>query len=212
MTPKIIILDFDGVIVESVGIKDQAFAMLFQTYPQHLKEIMAYHLSHNATIRFEKFRYITEEILHQKYTEARAQELQKKYSQFILERIMQCSLVKGAKDFLTYFSESMPLFLASVNPAQELEEILHKRNLQKFFKRIYAHPWLKKDAILDILNSENKPLSETVFIGDSLEDYIAARDTGVFFIGRNSGKSFAGAKIPIYPDLEQIKQYLGSCV
>ena len=221
MAFEVIIFDFDGVIVESVGIKDQAFAMLFQDHPQHLEEIITYHLSHNATIRFEKFRYITENILQQKYTEARAQELQKKYSQFVLTRIIQCPLVKGAEDFLTHFSQVMPLFLASVNPAQEIEEILNKRNLKKFFKKIYAHPWLKKDAILEILRDEDKSQNEAVFIGDSLEDYHAAREAGVFFIGRDSGKSFIelpsskqkeklnnGAKILIYPDLKQIKQYL----
>ena len=62
------ILDFDGVVVESVGIKDQAFRQLYQDFPQHLDRIMEYHLSHNATIRFEKFRYIAENILRCQFT------------------------------------------------------------------------------------------------------------------------------------------------
>ena len=208
MTPEVIILDFDGVIVESVGIKDRAFEALFADYPRHLNDIVAYHLSHNATIRFEKFRYITENILCQPYTDERAKELQTKYSEFILEKIIRCPLVEGAEDFLSHFSKTTPLFLASVNPASELEEILNKRNLKRFFKKMYAHPWLKKDAILDILKNENKLLSEAVFIGDSLEDLLAAREAGVFFVGRNSGKSFGGADIPVYQNLNEIKQYL----
>ena len=212
MTPKVIILDFDGVIVESVGIKDHAFEVLFADYPQQLNDIVAYHLSHNAVIRFEKFRHITENILRQHYTDERANELQTKYSEFILEKIVRCPLVEGAEDFLNHFSKTTPLFLASVNPASELEEILDKRNLKRFFKKMYAHPWLKKDSILDILKNENKFLSEAVFIGDSLEDLLAARGAGVFFVGRNSGKSFGGADIPVYQNLAEIKQYLENFV
>ena len=207
MTPKVIILDFDGVIVESVGIKDRAFEVLFADYPQYRDDILSYHLSHNAVIRFEKFRYITENILRRPYTDERAKELQTQYSDFILEKIIRCPLVAGAEDFLNHFSKTAPLFLASVNPASELEEILNKRELKRFFKKIYAHPWLKKDAILDILKNENKLLSEAVFIGDSLEDLFAAREAGVFFVGRNSGKSFGGADIPVYQNLDEIQQY-----
>ena len=68
MFPKLILLDFDGVIIESVGIKDEAFEKLYQNYPKHLTQIMEYHLSHNATIRFIKFRYIVENILNEPYS------------------------------------------------------------------------------------------------------------------------------------------------
>ncbi len=69
MNPRAIILDFDGTIVESVGIKDQAFEALFDQYPEHFDEIMQYHLAHNATIRFDKFKFIAENILHINYTD-----------------------------------------------------------------------------------------------------------------------------------------------
>ena len=61
---RLLILDFDGTLVESVGVKDEAFALLFKDFPEHLDDIMQYHISHNATIRFEKFEYIFNNILH----------------------------------------------------------------------------------------------------------------------------------------------------
>ena len=50
MELKTIILDFDGTLVESVGIKDAAFEALFSEYPEHLECIMAYHLSHGRLL------------------------------------------------------------------------------------------------------------------------------------------------------------------
>ena len=55
---RAIVLDFDGVIVESLGIKTQAFRDLFSDYPQHLGDIMSYHLSHTSILRYIKFEYI----------------------------------------------------------------------------------------------------------------------------------------------------------
>ena len=99
---KTIILDFDGTIVESVGIKDQAFRELFRGYPECLDRIMDYHLAHNATIRYDKFQYITENILGQVYTEEAKQRLSGQFSDLVFERIVNCPYVNGARDFLEY--------------------------------------------------------------------------------------------------------------
>jgi beta-phosphoglucomutase len=208
MKIKAIILDFDGTIVESVGIKDWALETLFKKYPDHLDEIMKYHLSHNATVRFEKFRYIAEEILGQKYGREIERKLSDEFSKLVFERIVQCPYVLGAEEFLNCFWSKIPLYLISVSPAEELERILKARDLNKYFKKIYAIPWLKKDAIKEILNNENISGEEAVFIGDAFEDFQAAQSTNVFFIGRDSNKSFQDADIPIYKNMFEVKTLL----
>lgn len=195
-------------IVESVGIKDRAFEALFKGYPDRLDEIMRYHLSHNATVRFEKFRYITERILGEKYSEKNEKELSEEFSRLVFKRIVDCPYVPGAEDFLRFFYKKAPIYLASASPAGELERIIEARALRRYFKKIYAIPWVKKDVIRDILSNENISSKEAVFIGDSLEDYEAAGEAGVFFIGRYSSKSFNGAEAPIYKDLFEIKDFL----
>jgi phosphoglycolate phosphatase-like HAD superfamily hydrolase len=208
MKIKTIILDFDGTIVESVGIKDWAFKTLFKEYPDHLDEIIKYHLSHNATVRFDKFRYIVEKILGQEYDEAIGRKLSDEFSKLVFERIVQCPYVSGADEFLNWFWNKIPLYLISASPAEELERILKARDLNKYFKNIYAIPWVKTEALKDILRSENISAEEAVFIGDAFEDYQAARSTDVFFIGRDSHKSFHGANIPIYENMFDIKKFL----
>ncbi len=208
MNIKTIILDFDGTIVESVGIKDRAFETLFREYPDHLDEIMKYHLSHNATVRFDKFRYIVEKILGQEYGGETERKLSEAFSKLVFERIVQCPYVRGAQEFLECFWGKIPLYLISVSPDEELERILKARDLNKYLKKIYAIPWVKKEAIQDILKSEKISSQEAVFIGDTFEDYQAARSAGVFFIGRDSHKSFHGADIPVYENMFDIKKFL----
>lgn len=208
MNIKVIILDFDGVILESVGIKDRAFGKLFENHPQHLPQIMEYHLSNNATIRFDKFKYIYENILHLTYNDEIEKKLSKQFSGGIVDQIIRCPYVAGAHDFLEDFVEKMPLYLVSVNPPEELGSILASRDLARYFKDVYAHPWRKQDAILDILKREDILTEEAVFIGDSVEDYRAALASDVPFIGRDSRKSFGDADVDLYKDFFEIKKTL----
>lgn len=205
---KVILFDFDGVLVESVGIKDQAFEALFKEFPEHLDEIMDYHLSNNATIRFVKFRYITENILGKRYDEETEKRLSEKFSSLVFKGIVNCPYVKGAKEILDSYWNKIPFYLASISPADELDEILETRKLKRYFKKIYAVPWVKIEAIRDIIERENVTPEKIVFVGDSYEDFKSAQSTGIFFIGRDSGKSFHGARVPIFKDMFEVKDFL----
>lgn len=205
---KAIILDFDGTIIESVGIKNAAFEELFKEYPRHIDEIMQYHLSHNAVIRYEKFRYIFEEILHLPYTNEIKERLSSRFSRYCLERITKCLFVNGAKEFLDYFYLKLPLYVISINPPDELEEIINTRGLTKYFKKIYSGPIDKTGAIREIVTLEALSNKEVIFIGDAPEDYKSAQEAGVFFVARSNGRSFTNVRIPQFKDLACIKSFL----
>jgi HAD superfamily hydrolase (TIGR01549 family) len=208
MFPKVILLDFDGVIVESVGIKDQAFQKLFQGYIQYLPQIMEYHLSHNATIRFTKFHYITEQILKEPYDEQKEKALSRKFSDLVFENIVQCPFVEGAIKFLEYFSNRVPLYLISMSPEDELSKILEKRGLQKYFQNVYANPTAKSEVFQHIISQKKFSPKDAVYIGDSSEDYQAAEAIGIPFIGRKSGKEFPKGSFPVFNNLDEIRAFL----
>jgi phosphoglycolate phosphatase-like HAD superfamily hydrolase len=208
MRIKTVILDFDGTIVESVGIKDWAFETLFREYPDKLDEIMKYHLSHNATIRFEKFKYITEHILRQEYNGGVEKDLSQRFSELVYRRIVDCPYVPGAVEFLDDYHKILPLYLVSISPEDELDRILTARDLKKYFKKVYWSPWRKLEAVSNILREENLLPYEALFIGDSFEDYQSAHGARVFFIGRDSGKSFHGVRIDAFKDFLAIRAFL----
>ena len=208
MAYKIIILDFDGTLVESVGIKDRAFHEMFKTYPDKLEEIMRYHLENNATIRYDKFRYIFNEILKEDYTEEKEMELCGTYSGLVVDSIIKCQAVQGSTKFLECFSGEIPFYLVSVNPLPELEDILKARGMKNYFTKIYAHPWIKKNAIKDLMGIEGIGQNEILFIGDTYEDFNSARETGVTFIGRDSGKFNGETGFPVYENFNEIMDIL----
>jgi beta-phosphoglucomutase-like phosphatase (HAD superfamily) len=66
LTP--LILDFDGVIVESIPLKAVTFRKVFSFAPEHLDEIIEFHLENGVKSRYDKFRYIYGNILHEPLT------------------------------------------------------------------------------------------------------------------------------------------------
>jgi len=203
-----IILDFDGTLVESVGIKDAAFEELFKSFPSHLDAIMRYHLDHNAIIRFKKFEYIYKNILKLPYTEKVEKDVSQKFSNLVFNKIVKCPYVSGALKFLKRYHAVIPLHLVSVSPEKELNRILKARNIQHYFKQIYSSKWKKVEAIKDIILKERTLSDKTVFIGDTYEDYLAAKAVGIFFIGRNSGKPFLEVNIPLFENFNEIISYM----
>ncbi|MCP4652316.1 MAG: HAD family hydrolase [Candidatus Omnitrophica bacterium] len=205
---KVIALDFDGTLVESVGIKDKAFEDLFKNYPDKIDEIMRYHLANNATIRYTKFKYITEHILNKTYTQQLEDQMCAQYSDYVLKSIIACPYVDGAMDFLDYFYDKVPMYIATVNPKDEFMRILNKRGIAKYFKDVYAYPWVKVDTLKDIAGREGVSLGDMVFIGDTPEDLKSAQDTETFFIGRDSKKPFGRDDVPIFNNMAQVQNFL----
>jgi HAD superfamily hydrolase (TIGR01549 family) len=205
---KAIVLDFDGVIVQSVGIKEQAFEKLFKGYAQYDKIIRFCH-SHNDLIRFEKFKYVFQEILGKKYTARIHRELSREFSKVVVQQVIDCPAVAGAEEFLKYFKKNnTALYLATMNPRKEIIRILKARKLFKYFKRIYSWPWRKMDAIEDILKKNRLKRPQMVFIGDSLEDFKAAQQARVAFIGCQSNKPLAQLSVPVFSNMKAIKKHL----
>jgi len=207
MPVKVIVLDFDGVIVESNKIKHQAFSELFSGFPEH-NEIMSYHLSHNAVNRHAKFRHIIENILKKKYDEKLAKKWALKFSELTRDKIIKCPYVDGAVDFIDYFSNRYPLYIASATPLDELKIILEGRGISQYFKGVYGAPMPKTEMLRDIAQKESAVPKEILYIGDSREDYETSSELGCVFIARISGHDFNAPEVKNFKNMSEIKTYI----
>lgn len=182
---QVIFFDFDGVIVESVDIKTKAFAELFEREGRDVvKGVVDYHLRNTGVSRYEKFRYIYKEILNRPLTEKEFQILCNKFANLVIESVIKAPYVKGIKEFLENYSARYKCFVVSATPQKEIEEIIQKRNMSRFFKRIYGAPTKKSGAMKEILIKERLEPLNAIYVGDAMSDYIAAKDNSVNFVAR----------------------------
>lgn len=209
----IIILDFDGVILESVDVKTRAFRELFSFTPQHLDEIVNFHVQNGGMSRFDKFRHFYKNILKEPLSDEQYDYLCNRFSELVFDGVLKSTFVSGAENFLKHFSTKTSLFVASATPASELTEIVRQRGLLDYFKDIYGAPRTKQECIEEILINIDCPKESAIFVGDASNDYKAAKKAGVRFIGRvkpsdiNIFKEYDDIEI-VVSDLYELRTYL----
>jgi beta-phosphoglucomutase-like phosphatase (HAD superfamily) len=201
---KILIFDFDGVIVESNNIKDQAFEIIFKRYPKHYNQLIKFHRDNVSVSRYEKFDYLLKVTSNENDVNLKSSLLED-FSLITLNLIKTVPFVEGVVDFLQSIHNKIPVYLASVTPIADLESILLNLKINAYFKKVYGcPPWVKSDAIAEIIRTENVLPVEVLLIGDSYGDQRAAKINNINFIGRDSGLSFEKP----YP-LKVISNFIG---
>jgi beta-phosphoglucomutase len=208
-----LILDFDGVVVESLPLKTAAFRKIFSFAPEHLDAIIAFHLDNGGMSRYDKFRHIYANILHEDLTPEQEERLAGEYVDLIFEAMLTVPYVRGAEELLRDCSRRLPLYIVSATPEGEMHEIARRRDLMRYFVRIYGSPKTKAECIREILLETGAAPDEALFVGDAPNDWDAARATGVRFIARippGDPNRFIGRPgvEGIVENLHQLREYL----
>ncbi|MGD1004246.1 MAG: HAD-IA family hydrolase [Methanoregulaceae archaeon] len=180
----LLIFDFDGVILESVEVKTDAFRSLFSFSPEHVDQIIKFHIDNGGMSRFEKFRYIYRNILHEELSQDRFETLSARFSEIVEEKVIQAPFVTGVPKLLEKFYPDYPMYIVSATPQEELIRIINARGIFRYFREILGSPETKTAQIQRIIKTNNLPSNKIIFIGDAINDWKAARDCGVKFIAR----------------------------
>ena len=182
---KSIIFDYDGVIAESVNIKTEAFAELYKPYGTNIvQKVIKHHKANGGVSRFEKFKIYHNKYLREDIDQLKVDELANKFSNLVLQKVIDSPYVTGVYDFISSNYLDYDFHISTGTPSDEIETILKKKNLRKYFNEVYGSPEKKDLHVNKILKKYSYKKKEVVFIGDALSDRDAARDNDIFFIGR----------------------------
>jgi beta-phosphoglucomutase-like phosphatase (HAD superfamily) len=181
-----IIFDFDGVLVESVSVKTQAFGALYEDHgAKVVAQVESYHLCHAGISRFDKFRYFQTEILDgPPLDDLEVADLAEKFSKLVVDKVVSAPMVRGARKFLDSYRGRLPMFVVSGTPTTELGDILERRNLHEYFTDFWGSPAGKQENIADLLQKHDLTASRCVMFGDGIADYEGAVSNSVNFLGR----------------------------
>lgn len=179
-----VFFDFDGVILDNVHVKTEAFAALFRPYgPDVEREVVRFHREHGGLSRFIKFQYAIEDILGETATEERLAELGRRFSDLVYDAILQASFMPGARETLDALRGKLPLYVVSGTPEEELKRIVQARTLDGYFAAVLGSPRRKPEIVADMLTREGYTAARCLFVGDSGTDYDAARAVAMPFLG-----------------------------
>lgn len=180
-----VFFDFDGVILDSVDVKTQAFGQMFRQYgPEVEKAVVEFHLAHGGVSRFQKFRHYYNELLNRPITDAELSELGEEFSRLALQGVLNSPFVSGALETLQRLkSLEIPCIVATGTPDDEIRMIVDSKGLGGYFYEVHGSPRKKDEIIIDVLERRQWSADRCLFIGDAMTDYWAARKVGVHFLG-----------------------------
>jgi HAD superfamily hydrolase (TIGR01549 family) len=180
-----IFFDFDGVILDSVNVKTEAFAAMFRKYgPEVEQAVVEYHLANGGVSRYRKFEYYYHHLLNQDISQEKMEQLDAEFSRLSLEGVLDAPFVGGALDTLEKVnSQGVPAFVVSGAPCMEVRHIVAKRELRRYFIEVHGFPRKKQDIMNDIALRFGYRMKDCLMVGDAAADYEAARMCGTQFLG-----------------------------
>ena len=185
---KVILWDFDGVLMNSNSVRDLGFEKVLATYPaEQVKVLMNYHKANGGLSRYVKFRYFFEQIRYEVVSEDQIQALAKKFSVIMRELLFDQSLlirdsIQFVKDNFTKFK----MHIVSGSDGVELNALCKHLDIDKYFITIEGSPTAKNTLVKQLLISFNYALNECVLIGDSINDLEAAKINNISFAAYNN--------------------------
>jgi HAD superfamily hydrolase (TIGR01549 family) len=185
---KNIIFDFDGVILDSVPVKTEAFRKLFEEFSDdRVEKLIEYHLLNGGKSRYIKIKYFFEEILFQNVSEDEILKYANRYSELTKEELTNPKyIIKNAIDFIKENYQKYNMHIASGADENDLKYICDKLELTSYFLSINGSPRNKYEIVKDILKNNKYNKKETILIGDSINDYVVAQKNQIAFYGYNN--------------------------
>jgi len=201
----VLLLDFDGVLVDSTAIKVGAFETLYaDTEPAFRARVIAWHVRHGGISRIEKFRKFEAERLGRTATSAEIEALSRRFEAIVEDAVIACPPIPGAFDLLGVAAgRDVPCHVISGTPEPELRRIVSARGWQGHFASVRGSPALKPALIRETLAAAGMAPARATMVGDSLTDFDAAVATGAGFLGvagRDGSDPFPAGTV-VLPDL-----------
>ncbi|OCL85164.1 2-deoxyglucose-6-phosphatase [Arcobacter porcinus] len=187
---KTIFWDFDGVILDSMPIRDFGFAKIFEDFDKSLVDkLLEYHSLNGGLSRYVKIKYFYNELLAQDVSDERVQELADKFSTIMRAELTNKKyLIDESVEFIKQNYTNYNFHIVSGSDEKELNYLCEKLGLKNYFKSIEGSPTPKNDLVKNILEKYDYNSKECVLIGDSINDYEAANINGMKFYGYNNEK------------------------
>ena len=206
----VILLDFDGVILDSVPIKDQAFLELFSGYGGEVQaKARRFWAATRGMDRSERIQQGFSECTNIKPTGPKLASLIAQYKTDIERSMISAPWINGAFEFLSTRQKN-PIFIVSAAPQIEVQNIVINRGIDQYIDSIFGGPESKINNIKTIFSTLKQDPVRSIFAGATLRDLSVANTLLIPFLGvvKEGAPSPFPPDVPTVSDLRDISLFL----
>jgi phosphoglycolate phosphatase-like HAD superfamily hydrolase len=187
---KTILWDFDGVILDSMAVRDWGFKEIFKDFTEpQVSKLLEYHRVNGGLSRYVKIRYFYENILGKLISEERVLEYAEAFSVLMKQELTNTdNLIVDAVSFIRENSNKFSFHIVSGSDQAELRFLCKELGLETYFISIHGSPTPKNQLVKTLIEEHGYDKKSTCLIGDSINDFEAAEVNEIYFYGYNNTK------------------------
>lgn len=185
---KNFLFDFDGVILDSMHVRDHGFRLIFSEFdPDLVEKLIQFHRENGGLSRFVKIRYFYEKLLKCEISNEKVDDYSHRFSEIMRVSLADKRLlIPDAIHFIEKKATHFNFHIVSGSEQNELRFLCKKLGITPFFKSVLGSPIAKKTLVKTIITEHEYGETETVLVGDSRNDYEAAQSNQIAFWGYNN--------------------------
>ncbi len=181
---RIFVFDFDGVIVDSVKLKENIYCDSFGVDINEVKEQILIYVRNNTHMNREQKLYNIYNLLIEKFPNKNFDKNFFKNFNFLVNKyVLNLKIDKDFKKFILRLNNEN-IFILSAAPQNEVETILIRNNIFNIFTDVLASKTDKAKILNKLIKLYDS--QKILFFGDKYSDFKAAEKANVNFLGRQS--------------------------
>jgi len=184
---KAIFWDFDGVILNSMPIREKGFREVLSSYPTvEVEQLIDYHNKNAGLSRYVKFKYFFNYIRKEFDTEELEADLARKFSVLMKESLLDEKLL--IHEVINFIKRNLiiKMHIVSGSDGDELRYLCSNLGIESLFVSIEGSPTPKIKLVERLIQKFSYQKENICLIGDSINDYQAASLNGIDFMGYNN--------------------------
>jgi len=183
-TTRALFFDFDGVVLDSVNVKTEAFAELFAPFGSEVeRKVVEHHLYYGGMSRVRKITHYLSAWTDLEPTQELIDTYVKRFGELTYQKMREVPFIEGALAFIQAHATEYDLHVISGTPHDELDALIRHFKLDGYFKEWLGFPTLKHDHFEYLLEKYHYQRENVLYIGDAVNDFTAAMQSGLLFIG-----------------------------
>jgi len=183
-----ILFDFDGVILDSMPIRDSGFEKIFEKFDKAIVgKLLDYNNENGGLSRYVKIKYFFNKLLNKEISEEEINRYADNFSTLMRKELRDKKyLISETFEFIKDNFDKYNLHVVSGSDGEELQYLCKALKINEYFLSINGSPKHKNELVRNVLMENKYSAKETILIGDSVNDYNAAVKNGITFYGYNN--------------------------
>ena len=185
---KCILWDFDGVILDSMEVREEGFRKVLASYADfQIEALLAFHRKNGGLSRYVKFEYFLEQVIGGKKNEEKIEQWAEEFSEIMRRSLTSKDrLIEEVINFIKKNKKVYHMHIVSGSDGDELRFLCDKLEISEYFKSIHGSPTPKIELVRKLMDERDYKPQETCLIGDSINDFEAATSNDIQFFGYNN--------------------------